>query len=155
ERHAAEDVYPLEGRLARPWRGSAPGHAFGAAAAACGRALAAGAGAMAGGAGESADGAGGGKSGLAGIVWPRDRAHVRGFRHAGGEAEPSRTARLAGGRISRTACVEHEADGAADGNVGDVPAIVEGAAGTRGERSGQYAAGAAIGDAAFGGIDPR
>ena len=111
-------------------------------------------GALAGLARESADRARGGESHLAGSLRPRHRPHLRRFRHAGRPSHASGTARLAGRRI-HGARLEHEADGAPDGDVGHLPAVVERAAGTRGEGSGEHAAGAPVAPAPARGADPR
>ena len=103
---------------------------------------------------EPADGAGRGQSVL-GAALRRGAGRDRGgLRHAGRAAQPPRAARLAGGPLPRFG-LGHQGPPAADRHLGDVPAIVAGAAGAAGEGPAQPAAGARAADPARGRDGPR
>src|SRR5690242_6715607 len=90
---------------------------------------------------ESADRARDHEPRLAALLRPRPGEDVGRFRHAGRAAFASGAARLAGSRIPGSA-LEPEGDAPADRHVGNVPAILEGDAGSRESRPGEYSAGA-------------
>ena len=101
------------------------------------------AGPLAGLAGASADLARRRQSHLAGGFRPRHRVHQRRFRHARRPPHTSRTARLAGHRVY-AARLEHEADGASDGDFRHLPPVFARAPRVGGKGPRQHAAGPPI-----------